>query len=134
VSKQQFVIDCSAFMSLFLDDEQSSSMDLMLHEIHVPGHFYLECLNVLRISLLRKRITPEASTECITILRDLDFHCDRFISMPESLLLITRLSQQYSLTSYDAAYLELALRLHIPLITRDKGLRQACEAAKVELV
>ena len=30
----------------------------------------------------------------------------------------------YALTTYDAAYLELAIRLGIPLATKDKALKQ----------
>src|SRR5471030_1913465 len=35
----------------------------------------------------------------------------------------------YALTIYDAAYLELAVRLHVPLATTDKALAAAAKAA-----
>lgn len=41
------------------------------------------------------------------------------------------LARQFRLTAYDAAYLELALRLHAPLITLDRQLRAAAAQAGV---
>lgn len=41
------------------------------------------------------------------------------------------IAAQYQLTVYDAAYLELALRLRAPLATSDKALAAAAKAAKV---
>jgi predicted nucleic acid-binding protein len=40
---------------------------------------------------------------------------------------------QYRLTSYDAAYLELALRRNLPIATLDVELRGACTAAGVTI-
>lgn len=44
---------------------------------------------------------------------------------------VHRLAVQYRLTSYDAAYLELALRRGLPLATLDEELLMACKAAGV---
>jgi predicted nucleic acid-binding protein len=41
------------------------------------------------------------------------------------------IAARYNLTVYDAAYLELALRLRAPLATTDKALAAAAKAAKV---
>jgi predicted nucleic acid-binding protein len=40
------------------------------------------------------------------------------------------LASRYGLTVYDAAYLELALRLHVPLATTDRALAAAVKASK----
>ena len=45
-----------------------------------------------------------------------------------------RLARAHALTIYDAAYLDLALRLKAPLATRDAALRRAARAAKVPLL
>jgi predicted nucleic acid-binding protein len=42
---------------------------------------------------------------------------------------VHRLATAYRLTSYDAAYLELALRRNLPLASLDDDLRKACIAA-----
>lgn len=39
--------------------------------------------------------------------------------------------REYKLTSYDAAYLELAVRQGLPLATRDKTLKAACKKCGV---
>ncbi len=46
---------------------------------------------------------------------------------------ISSLSRAYNLSSYDAAYLELAIRETIPLGTLDKALRKAAKKAHVEI-
>ncbi len=45
-----------------------------------------------------------------------------------------RLAERFSLTMYDAAYLELALRHHLPLATLDRELRSAAPALDIELL
>jgi predicted nucleic acid-binding protein len=41
---------------------------------------------------------------------------------------------QYGLTSYDAAYLHLAMRLQLPIATKDSALREAATRAGVSIV
>ena len=47
---------------------------------------------------------------------------------------VHRLAVTYRLTSYDAAYLELALRRNLPLATLDEELLRACKAAGVAVL
>jgi predicted nucleic acid-binding protein len=47
---------------------------------------------------------------------------------------IHRLAEQYRLTAYDAAYLQLAQRTGLPLATLDSDLRKAATAAGAPLV
>jgi predicted nucleic acid-binding protein len=47
---------------------------------------------------------------------------------------VHRLAVAYRLTSYDAAYLELALRRNLPLATLDNELVAACKASGVVLL
>ena len=44
---------------------------------------------------------------------------------------ILSLSLAYGLSSYDAAYLDLAIRLHLPIAAKDGALRAAAVAAGV---
>ena len=43
-----------------------------------------------------------------------------------------RLARTYKLSAYDASYLELALRLSIPLATLDEDLQKAAKKAAVK--
>jgi predicted nucleic acid-binding protein len=45
-----------------------------------------------------------------------------------------RLSERFSLTPYDAAYLELAQRRSLPLATLDRDLRTAAPVLNIELL
>jgi predicted nucleic acid-binding protein len=47
---------------------------------------------------------------------------------------VHRLAVAHRLTSYDAAYLELALRRNLPLATLDGDLRLACRTAGVQIL
>ena len=82
---------------------------------------------------MRQRISADEFTECLDILYELPFVNDSFITLPESILLINRLSHQHNLTSYDAAYLELAMRMDAPLATNDKTLINACNHCNITI-
>lgn len=51
-----------------------------------------------------------------------------------ALTTILRLAETHRLTTYDASYLELAMRLGVPLATLDKSLRHAAGEAGVPLL
>jgi predicted nucleic acid-binding protein len=46
---------------------------------------------------------------------------------------VLALARQHALSAYDAAYLELALRLSLPLATLDRRLQAAATAAGVAI-
>jgi predicted nucleic acid-binding protein len=91
----------------------------------------LEVNNVLRQFEKKKLITgltldkTIAFIECLPILRDET--AARF-SMP----LVIRLSREYDLTIYDACYLELAVRLNLPLASLDNDLLKAAKASGIK--
>lgn len=47
---------------------------------------------------------------------------------------IAAVARDHGLTAYDAAYLEIALRLRLPLMTLDRHLARAAESVKVTLL
>lgn len=47
---------------------------------------------------------------------------------------IAVVARDHGLTAYDAAYLEIALRLRLPLVTLDHHLARAAALAKVKLL
>jgi len=58
------------------------------------------------------------------------------IDPPDSsaILRLVHLANAHKLTTYDAAYLELAKRLHVPLATGDKQLIQAASECRVDVL
>jgi predicted nucleic acid-binding protein len=98
----------------------------------VPAHWALEVTNTLTISERRGRLGGGQRDEILDAIRLLPIRPD-----DETWLRawdqIPGLAVQYGLTTYDAAYLELALRLEAPLATLDQDLARAARAAKVWL-
>ncbi len=56
---------------------------------------------------------------------------DHSILQPENLIAVANLAEQFKLTIYDAAYLELAKQLNIPLATLDTDLLTAAKKNKL---
>lgn len=134
----QFVLDCSVAISWCLVDENNDYANAILAmmpdcEAFVPGIWSLEIANVLLVAERRNRMTQEQSSEAITLLQSLliqvDTATDAF-ALGATLVL----GRQEGLAAYDAAYLELALRLGLPLATLDTRLAEAATRCGVELV
>ena len=133
-----FVLDCSVTMTWCFEDEIAPETDALLERLEettafVTAHWPLEVANTLRGAERRARLTQEIAEKFFTTLRALSIAIDR--ETPDHAWgEIMRLSRQHSLTPYDAAYLELALRLGLPLATLDKELRRAAQNAGVMLL
>lgn len=98
----------------------------------VPAHWTLEVANSLLNSERRRRINVHQRLEILTAIRLLPIEADSetWIRAWGDTMALAR---QYDLTSYDAAYLELALRRQSPLATFDEDLARAAHAAGVTL-
>ena len=92
----------------------------------VPGIWHLEIANVLALSERRGRITPANSSEFIALLEKLVIVIDEETPL-RALGRVLDLARAERLTAYDAAYLELAMRLAIPLASKDADLCTAAE-------
>src|SRR5437588_8116749 len=92
----------------------------------VPALWLYEIVNVVALAARKGRITQPHATQFLQSLTDLPIEVD----YPSSALLFKaapRLAEQHRLTGYDAAYLELALRLGLPLATLDQELIQSIQ-------
>ena len=98
---------------------------------HVRAPWPLEFSNMVRKALTGKKITAERAREIMQIQAGLALIVHADVPDPgENMALALR----YNLSSYDAAYLELALRLQIPIATKDEPLQAAAQAAGVGIV
>ena len=134
------IIDCSFAMSSILPDENEIKIEQLFYDIEqnkykvlVPAIFYLECSNVLISAFVKKRIAKIDFDEYINLLNLLPINIDKFSTTSESLYAIASLSLKYNLTSYDASYLELAIRMDAMIATLDKNLILACNLANVKV-
>ena len=134
----RWVIDASLALQWFLVDELERGYSLAVlarledNEAVVPILWFYEVGNGLTMAHRRKRITLDQVAEFLGKLQALPIQVD--VQETGTILQLTRLAQAHGLTNYDAAYLDLAGRLRLPLATTDKGLRRAAQAEGVELV
>jgi predicted nucleic acid-binding protein len=99
----------------------------------VPDNWTLEMANILAISERRRRLDAASIEQFLHMLAALSIDVDRSTG-DRSLGEIMSLARTYRLTTYDAAYLDLAMREGLPLATRDKELIQAAQRVGVEII
>ena len=101
-------------------------------EAHVPAVWPLEIGNVLLVAE-RKRILGKAdASRFLALVRSLPIFVDQ--ESPERMLTgILALGREHQLSTYDASYLDLAMRRGLPLATQDKALSAAAKKCKVPL-
>ena len=133
-----FVVDNSVVMSwCFKDEESQYAVSILKRLIKstgiVPSIWPLEVSNVLLVSERKGRITEAGSTRFLALLAELPIIVDQ--EPPERVLKeIFALAREYKLSSYDASYLDLAMRKGLSLATLDKNLIAAAMLSKVPLV
>jgi len=133
-----FVVDASVTLAWYFPDEASDQTDalrerLVTEGVHVPAHWSLEVTNALVAAWRRGRIKPREMKQILGDLRRLAEEVD-----PETGRMAwsatVELAERYRLTTYDAAYLELAIRKALPLATLDTALAAAARKARVPLL
>ena len=99
----------------------------------VPALWPFEMVNSLAVAARQKTITGAQLDSFIDDLKDLPVAVD-LGGVARSYSSILRLCRQHQLSSYDAAYLDLAQIEGVPLATLDKNLRAAAKACSVDLL
>ncbi len=126
-----FVVDCSVTVTWCFEDEATPASDGLLDRLGedsaaAPAIWPLELGNVLVMAERRGRIDAAQLAEFVALVRELPVAIDQ--ETPQRALdEVLALARTEGLTTYDASYLELAMRLGVPLATQDKELRQAAE-------
>jgi predicted nucleic acid-binding protein len=121
-----FVLDCSVTLAWCFEDETSEYADSVLDGLVsqaaiVPGIWSLEVANVLVIGERRNRLTQAQTAQVINLLQALPIVVDE-TTASQAMTATIALARQHHLSAYDAAYLELAMRLGLPLATLDNRL------------
>lgn len=132
------IIDCSMTMTWCFPDEATEEsariQDRLEQEVAlVPAHWFLEVANVLAMAERRRRISASRSDEFVQLLRFLEIEVDDDVS-GRAFDHLLPLCRAHKLTSYDAAYLDLAVRRRLPLASLDEDLRAAAEELGVSLL
>jgi predicted nucleic acid-binding protein len=132
------VIDASSVLAWCFEDEGGPEADALIERVAadgavVPGLWSLELTNGLVMGERRGRISPADSTAFVTMIEELPIDADPATGA-RALHETMSLARAHRLSAYDAAYLELAMRLGLPLATGDRSLRAAAKRAGVELL
>jgi predicted nucleic acid-binding protein len=131
------VIDSSITLAWFFDDERTERADAVMRQVAkagavVPSLWRLEIANALQSALRRKRINAAFRDASIADLRSFPIAVDSETDRHAWGTSLT-LAERCQLTLYDAAYLELAQRLRLPLASLDQDLRAASRTLGVKV-
>jgi predicted nucleic acid-binding protein len=135
-----FVLDNSVAMRWLLESEKSSDQkyaesvlkSLLNTDALVPNLWHLEATNVLLGAEKRSEVDAGEVEGFISQLENLPIHVDP-LTAHQAFNRTMALSRIYKLTSYDAAYLEIAIREGLSIATLDKDLRKAAKKAGINL-
>lgn len=98
----------------------------------VPAHWSVEVTNGL-LAVRRSRVPRQKIEQFMQDIADLPVQIETALS-PDAWPKLVMLAEKYRLTTYDAAYLELAQRTGLPLATLDIDLRKAAETEGAALL
>jgi predicted nucleic acid-binding protein len=130
-----FVVDASVAVAWFVRSQATEYANSLLRraareQICVPALWHAEFGNALLVLAHRRKLPPERLSDIFEQIEALQFVTD---SEPPSARELATLAKRLSLSAYDATYLELALRLRIPIAARDGPLSKAAPRAGVAI-
>lgn len=135
----RLVVDASITLSWLLPDEGSALTlavrnDLVSAEtVWAPAHWQLEVCNALCMAERRKRLDAAGVAQAVALVTQLPVLTDPHTSERAGSETLA-LSRQHTLSVYDAAYLELALRRGASLASLDEPLRAVAKKLGVPVL
>lgn len=133
------MLDASVALAWCFEDEANPTADRVERRVrsadrpHVPINWAYEVANAIIASERRRRLTSDSALRAMELLEDLPVSVDA----PAVIHIwgaVVETARRFDLSTYDAAYLELAMRERLPLATLDRALQRAARAAGVELI
>jgi predicted nucleic acid-binding protein len=131
----RFVLDASVAIVWALRDENHPIADLAFSMMQigsavVPVIWWYEVRNVLIQCEQRGRILPDDSDLFLLNLGRLRIEVESLLPTPR----VMDLARKHNLSTYDAAYLALAVRESLGIATLDRALESACRIEAVPLL
>ena len=135
--KPSFVIGASVILAWYNPEEESSYandiLECLADEIAItPQLCCLEINNVMRTFEKRGSISSLDAEIALASINNLPIRRDN-ASISFEIPLVLSLARKYDLTIYDACYLELAVRLDLPIATLDNKLFEAAGKAGIQI-
>ncbi len=134
-----WVLDCSVALAWGLPDERSARAERFLtglsapDPLWVPSLWWYELSNGLTVARRRHRVADAEVERLVALYRALPIRTDDATGA-DLLGRLRAVADTYTLSAYDAAYLELAQRRGLGLATLDRGLARAARKAGVEIL
>jgi predicted nucleic acid-binding protein len=136
----RFVLDNTVTMAWCFTGEATEFTETLLRRLSnltdiaiVPALWLYEVVNVTELAVRKGRISAEKAHAFLESLADLPIAIEN-PTLPQMFVSVRALVDQYNLTAYDAAYLELAIRHNLQIASSDEALAKAAQAAGVGLV
>ncbi len=133
-----FVVDNSVVMAWCFEDEAGKYADAVLErltvaEAMVPAIWPLEVGNVLLVAERKRRLDRADSARFVALLQQLPIVVEQEDAR-RALGDVMALARDLGLSTYDASYLNVALRHGLPIATLDRNLRKAARRCHVAVV
>lgn len=131
------VLDASVTLAWCFDDEDDGYADSVLgflkdHVAAVPALWFSEIANAIAVAERRGRVRRAEIARVVDLISSIAISVDHTLTMQPWMMSVISLARRTNLSAYDATYLELAMRLGLPLATTDRALRLA--ASKIDIV
>jgi len=129
-----FVLDNSVLTGWYIPDQTNAYTQAIAKRLEtdraiVPALWQLEFANVLKTACSRGKLSPDNARAIADTIASLPIALDPGVAPgPRQMF---ELALRYQLSSYDAAYLELAMRLGLPIACQDSKLKEAATQAGV---
>lgn len=133
----RFVVDNSVVMAWCFHDEEDDYSERVLESLETgqalaPAVWPLELGNVLIVAERKRRLSRAAAARFLDLIGGLPIAVEQ--ETPERMLKeIVALAREHQLSTYDASYLDLAMRAGLPLATQDASLLRAAKKASVPI-
>lgn len=132
---REFVLDCSVTMAWYFKDEVNAYTTAVRESLSgveavVPGLWRIEVASILVLAERRRRSTEAEAGKWLGYLRMLRIRVDEETAA-RAWSDILHVARSYDLSAYDASYLELALRLGLPMASLDDKLKATAASAGV---
>jgi predicted nucleic acid-binding protein len=135
--ERPLVIDASVTMAWCFPDESTPKTEALRDRVSltgavVPPHWRIEIENTIRVGQRRGKATTQEIQAFVELIQAAPVEIDvRPLATFGNLL---PLAQRYSLSVYDAAYVELASRRGLPLATLDANMQRAAQEMGIDLI
>jgi predicted nucleic acid-binding protein len=133
-----FVVDASAALAWFFADERTPETQALLARLATdhaitPAIWPSEMANAFLMAERRKRVSSADIAQYLSDLAVLPVRSERALG-PDDMAAVVDLARRHALSAYGASYLDVAMRLKLPLATRDADLASAATALGLKVL